>query len=87
MSKVQTLRWYGRLRRRLLSEEPLCRICQGAGYTVAAVELDHIEPVSRRPDLAAEPTNLQPLCRACHEAKTAQENRRRVGATLAGDLI
>jgi len=57
-----------------ISQEPLCRHCRERGLTRAAEEVDHIEPISKRPDLRLEPTNLQSLCRRCHVRKTREEN-------------
>ena len=58
----------------MLDGEPLCRSCREAGYTVAATELDHIVPVAQAPQGLWHPGAVQPICRACHEAKTAREN-------------
>ena len=65
------------MRRVLLRENPLCRPCAANGFTVAAAEIDHIVPVSdsANPELL-DRENWQPICRQCHEAKTATENRR-----------
>jgi 5-methylcytosine-specific restriction enzyme A len=37
------------------------------------LEVDHIEPVRSRPDLAWDLSNLQSLCPACHTRKTRLE--------------
>lgn len=37
------------------------------------LEVDHIERVKHRPELAYELTNLQTLCGVCHSRKTAIE--------------
>ena len=37
------------------------------------LEVDHVQPVSTRPDLALTLSNLRTLCRACHIAKTRAE--------------
>lgn len=37
------------------------------------LEVDHIEPVKKRPDLAFELDNLQTLCAKCHASKTRIE--------------
>lgn len=37
------------------------------------LEVDHIEPVRHRPDLAFDLTNLQTLCGPCHGRKTRIE--------------
>jgi len=43
--------------------------------------VDHIEPRSRRPELALDPANLQTLCGTCHgQAKQAHE-------LAAGDVM
>jgi 5-methylcytosine-specific restriction protein A len=59
------------LRRRLLAEEPLCRACAAEGRVAAAVELDHIVPLSKGG--GHEEDNLQPLCGDCHAAKSAKD--------------
>ena len=48
-----------------------CRSCGRAGR----LECDHVIPLERSGD-PYDLGNLQALCRACHIAKTAQENRR-----------
>ena len=60
-----------RLRMSVLLSEPLCRVCAGRGRVVQARHVDHIVPKSQggTDDL----TNLQPLCLACHTAKTNRE--------------
>ena len=88
MGQIQTSWRWRRLRRAILAREPLCRTCLAGGDTREAEELDHIKPLAKRPDLAWAPSNLQPLCRPCHSAKTAHESGgpQRMGATLEGDL-
>ena len=50
-----------------------CVMCGGAGR----LECDHITPLQREPGLNPYDLNgLQTLCRSCHVAKTAKENRR-----------
>lgn len=60
-----------RLRRMVLSAEPLCRMC-GRG----ACEVDHITPI-RQGGSRSELTNLQALCSSCHASKTRLEERDR----------
>jgi 5-methylcytosine-specific restriction endonuclease McrA len=52
----------------------LCRSCLRKGITRAAVVCDHIKPVSERPDLEFELSNLQGLCDPCNDEKTTREN-------------
>jgi len=47
-----------------------CRYC---GKNRDRLEIDHIEPVRLRPDLAYDPANCQALCPSCHSAKTHVE--------------
>ncbi len=63
-------RWR-RLRLIVLARDPLCRDCGDA----AAVDADHIIPIDHGGD-AWELSNLQGLCRGCHNRKTQRENRR-----------
>ena len=71
---------YKRLRKRILTAEPLCRPCRKAGLTMGAQELDHIVPAHKAPKRFWDRSNLQPICRACHEKKSSEE--RREGETL-----
>ena len=67
-----------RLRELMLSQDPLCRTCSIAGRIALATVVDHIVPVKAggaRFDIA----NLQGLCVACHNRKTAIETAQRSG--------
>lgn len=57
------------LRDQVLSEEPLCRA--GCGRPPRVV--DHIRPHRGDETLAFDRTNLQAMCKGCHDAKTAHE--------------
>ena len=74
--RLRTSHRYRKLRRAYLDRNPLCARCQSEGRTVAAEEIDHVVPVEVAPDLFWDQTNWAGLCRACHERKTAGENRR-----------
>ena len=52
----------------------LCKVCLSQGLTVATYIVDHVIPVSERPDLEFDPTNFQGLCKPHSDAKTAREN-------------
>lgn len=58
-------KWYRR-------EHPLCVICERKGYTTPAEHVDHIVPLEHGGEKYDE-DNLQSLCVACHNAKTARE--------------
>ena len=55
------------LRARVLAEEPYCYRC-GADAT----EVDHVIPLSVRPDLAHERSNLRGACKSCNASKGAR---------------
>jgi 5-methylcytosine-specific restriction protein A len=45
-----------------------------------AVEVDHIEPISKRPDLRLEMSNLRSACKHCHSQHSAKERwKKRIG--------
>lgn len=46
-----------------------CHACGATRATGAQIDVDHIKPRSRYPELALDPDNLQILCRACNEGK------------------
>lgn len=58
-----------RLRRFVLSNEPLCRHCK----TTPANEVDHIKPLSQGGGYELD--NLQPLCKPCHSKKTFRDKK------------
>ena len=47
------------------------RICSACGST-DQINVDHIKPRSKFPELALEQTNLRPLCWPCNRAKAAR---------------
>lgn len=69
-------RWR-KLRQQVLQEQNYeCQECKRQGRVTLAdpekhksLDIDHIEELSVRPDLAYEITNLQILCIPCHNAK------------------
>ena len=63
---IKTKRWRA-LRLQVLRRDGWqCVQCKARGR----LEVDHIEPVRKRPDLAYEMGNLQTLCARCHSRKT-----------------
>ena len=61
-----------RLRRAILSKNPLCVYCQKAGRNEVATDVDHILAIvngGRKYHV----DNLQPLCKRCNSVKGARE--------------
>jgi len=63
----QTKRWR-RLRRQVLSEEPLCRMCQQVGKVTPSDTVDHIREHKGDKALFWDRANLQGLCHTCHDS-------------------
>lgn len=65
-------RWRN-IRASVLASAPLCIVCDKAGITTIATQVDHIIPIEQ----GGNPTavdNLQSLCDSCHSKKTLNEN-------------
>ena len=62
-----------RLRRVVLSREPLCRECGKQGKVVPATEVDHIVSMTRG-GARLDTDNLQPMCKSCHSKKTIKQD-------------
>lgn len=60
-----------KLRRLILSEEPLCRICKTEGRISATEIADHIIPLAQGG--SNDRSNFQGLCGECHDAKSTRE--------------
>lgn len=76
MNKVQpTERIRGRTlqaqRKRIMQEQPLCKMCENKGIVTSGVEMDHIVPLFKGG--SNNDDNLQMLCVECHRAKTAND--------------
>lgn len=63
-----TANWQA-IRRKQLAKHPLCQGCVGI---VPATVADHIRRITEG-GAKRDPANLQSLCRACHQDKTAAE--------------
>jgi 5-methylcytosine-specific restriction protein A len=70
-------------RRAILAREPLCRMCLSKGRVTPPDEIDHITPLHKGGSNALD--NLQPLCKACHEDKTAADMGRAPRVTIGVD--
>lgn len=66
-------RWQ-KMRSKYLGEHPLCVTCFEGGIVRAATVVDHIVPHKGDPDKLWDVNNLQPLCKQCHDRKTARED-------------
>lgn len=68
-----TKRGYGhnwrKLRKIILSQEPICRFCKQQNIITVANEVDHIDGNSRNNHL----DNLRALCKSCHSRRTARD--------------
>lgn len=66
-------RWI-KARATFLRRDPLCRRCKDAGVITAATVVDHVIPHKGDQDVFWDTSNWQPLCKACHDKKTAIED-------------
>lgn len=57
-----------------LRQHPLCVRCKDQGTTAAAQVVDHIKPHRGDMTLFWDRSNWQPLCKRCHDIKTATED-------------
>lgn len=71
----KTSRWQ-RLRIQVLKIQPLCVECSSIGRITKATVVDHIKPHKGDEELFYKLENLQPLCKPCHDRKTAKEDGR-----------
>jgi len=62
------------LRKKHLSEQPLCEECKAQGKYAAATDVDHRNPHRGDERMFFDPANLQSLCKQCHSKKTARED-------------
>ena len=74
--RLRNTRRYRQARAAFLASRLWCAACQRRGVTSKPAEhLDHIRPVESGGEFW-DRENWQPLCRECHEKKTAAERRR-----------
>ncbi len=88
LEKLRCTNRWRQLRLHVLRHEPLCRECMRHDVVRPAVAVDHVVAAAdvvaqRGTEAFFDPTNLQPLCSACHAAKTAVERgARRVSSKV-----
>lgn len=63
-----------KVRARFLKENPLCLECYKQGRITPANVVDHITPHKGDERLFWDQSNYQPLCKKCHDTKTAKED-------------
>lgn len=68
-----TGRWR-KSREGFLNKHPLCAECERNGLITAATVVDHIVPHKGDDTLFWDRENWQPLCKTCHDRKTATED-------------
>lgn len=61
-------------RRTYLNNHPLCAECKRKGRITPATVVDHIIPHKGNSKLFWDTNNWQPLCKQCHDRKTATED-------------
>lgn len=72
-SRGYNTRWQ-KARRIYLNNHPFCKRCLDSGIYTPATVVDHIIPHKGDKDLFWEQSNWQPLCKRCHDRKTATED-------------
>ena len=63
---------HDKARKQLLAQEPMCRECMAKGIVTVATIADHV--ISKAKGGAPGIENMQPLCKPCHDEKTAKES-------------
>ena len=71
-----TTRWRN-LRKKIIKQQPFCSFCGWTGSEDNPLTVDHVICPRGNEDLFYDETNLQVLCRNCHNRKTAEEIRER----------
>jgi 5-methylcytosine-specific restriction protein A len=72
-SRGYNYKWQ-RYRAGFLQKHPLCAECEKQGRVTPATIVDHIIPHKGDTKLFWDKKNHQPLCKRCHDIKTARED-------------
>jgi len=89
MARLYDTAAWAKLRARQLQAFPLCKFCIEQGFIVAASVVDHIEPHKNNSDLFFDSSNLQSLCKHCHDShkQRLEKTGRIIGASVTGEPI
>ncbi|EGQ9960042.1 HNH endonuclease [Vibrio cholerae] len=82
----QSTKWR-KLRARKATNNPLCEQCLKANIIKPLDVVDHIVEINDNPELVYVYSNLQSLCHAHHNAKTAQHKQQRAPKTLTASEL
>lgn len=82
--KLYDKQQWRKMRKHHLENNPLCAYCLKLGITELATVVDHIVPHKGDEALMFEPSNLQSLCKRCHDSVKAVEESR--GVVLGNGL-
>lgn len=63
------------LRADQLAKEPLCRMCAQVGVVKAARIVDHVRPHRGNERLFYDASNLQSLCKYCHDSHKQRQEK------------
>jgi 5-methylcytosine-specific restriction endonuclease McrA len=56
-----------------LRDGRICRLCSHTGSADNPLQIDHIKPKSKFPELALDPNNMQVLCKDCNYGKNTRD--------------
>ena len=71
--KLYSTKGWQALRRKVLSNTPLCERCSTDDSPTIATDVDHVQPHKGDTKLFYNSNNLQALCHRCHSYKTNKE--------------
>lgn len=77
-SKFYNSRAWRNFRKKVLERNPLCVECLKIDVVTVATVGDHIIPINQGGEPMDE-TNVQGLCKKCHDSKSGKEGRRAKG--------
>ena len=70
-SFYESREWLGVRYRVLAKHGAICMLCKTGGSKTNPIQVDHIKPRSRYPELELDLENLQVLCKCCNMGKGA----------------